>query len=143
MCSCKNISYILSNILDYTNINCCTGWGGHLSRRFCNIFSKSSPCLLGQHGSCSTAQQPGELSENSLQNLRNKWPPYPVFTAANHNTVLVLRMAHRKWIEFKQQPSMFPGSAVPGSCLVSFYFLWAILSTSTVVVTPRCSALNP
>ena len=27
---------------------------------------------------------------------------------------------------------MLPGSAVPGSCLVSFYFLWAILSTSTV-----------
>ena len=47
-------------------------------------------------------------------------------------TVLVLRMAHRKWKEFKQQPSMLPGSAVPGSCLVSFYFLWAILSTSTV-----------
>ena len=34
--------------------------------------------LLGQHGSCSTAQQPGELSENSKQNLRNKWQPHPV-----------------------------------------------------------------
>jgi len=41
-------------------------------------------------------------------------------------------MAHRKWKEFKQQPSMLPGSAVPGSCLVSFHILWAILSTSTV-----------
>ena len=31
-----------------------TGWGGHLFRRFCNMFSKSPPpCLLGQHGSCS------------------------------------------------------------------------------------------
>ena len=48
-------------------------------------------------------------------------------------TVLVLRMAHRKWKEFKQQPSMLPGSAVPGSWLVSFYFLWAILSTSSVL----------
>ena len=48
-------------------------------------------------------------------------------------TVLVLRMAHRKWKEFKQQPSMLPGSAVPGSCLVSSHFLWAILSTGTVV----------
>ena len=55
-----------------------TGWGGHLFRRFCNLFSKSSPCLLGLHGSCSIAQQPVELSENSLQNLRNKWPPHPV-----------------------------------------------------------------
>ena len=48
------------------------------------------------------------------------------------HTALVLRMAHRKWKEIKQQPSMLPGPAVPGSCLVSFHFLWAILSTSTV-----------
>ena len=27
---------------------------------------------------------------------------------------------------------MLPGPAVPGCCLVSFHFLWAILSTSTV-----------
>ena len=38
-------------------------------------------------------------------------------------TVLVLRMADRKWKEFKQQPSMLPGSAVPWCCLVSFHFL--------------------
>ena len=44
-----------------------TGWGGHMFRRFCNMFSKSSPCLLGQHGSI--AQRPVKLSENSLQNL--------------------------------------------------------------------------
>ena len=50
---------------------------------------------------------------------------------ARHNTVLVLRMVHRKWKETKQQPSMLPGAAVPGSCLVSFHILWAILSTST------------
>ena len=47
-------------------------------------------------------------------------------------TVLVLRMAHRIWKETKQQP----GTAVPGNmlgcCLISFHFLWAILSTSTV-----------
>ena len=42
------------------------------------MFSDSSPCLLGQHGSCSTAQQPGNSQKNSLQNLRNKWPPHPV-----------------------------------------------------------------
>ena len=62
------------------------GWGGHLFRRFWNMFSKSSPCLLVQHGSCSKAQRPVELSENSLQNLRNKWPPHPVFSV--HNLIL-------------------------------------------------------
>ena len=35
-------------------------------------------------------------------------------------------MAHRKWKEIKQQPSMLPGPAVSGSCLASFHFLWAI-----------------
>ena len=48
------------------------------------------------------------------------------------STVLVLRTAHRIWKEIKQQPSMLPGPAVPGCCLVSFHFLWAILSMSTV-----------
>ena len=43
------------------------------------MFSESSPCLLGQHGSSSTAQWPVELSENILQNLRNKLPPKTVF----------------------------------------------------------------
>ena len=47
-------------------------------------------------------------------------------------TVLVLRMAHRQLKEIKQQPSMLLVLALPGSCLVSFHFLWAILSTSTV-----------
>ena len=36
------------------------------------MFSESSPCLLGQHGSCITAQRPVELSENILQNLPDK-----------------------------------------------------------------------
>ena len=31
-------------------------------------------------------------------------------------------MAHRKWKESQQQPSMLPGPAVPGSCLASFHF---------------------
>ena len=35
-------------------------------------------------------------------------------------------MAHRKWKETKQQPSMLPGPAVPGCCLISFHFLLAI-----------------
>ena len=47
----------------------CTVWGGRLSKRFFNMFSGSSPCLLGQHGSCSSAYLPVELSENMLLNL--------------------------------------------------------------------------
>ena len=35
-------------------------------------------------------------------------------------------MAHRKWKEIKLQPSMLAGPAVPGSCLASFHFRWAI-----------------
>ena len=59
---------------------------------------------------------------------------------ANHDTtVIVLRMAHRKWKETKQQPSMLPGPAFPGCYLVSSHILWAILSTSTVYY---CHALE-
>ena len=41
-------------------------------------------------------------------------------------------MAHRKWKETKQQPSMLPGPEVPGCCLASFHFLWAILCPQAV-----------
>ena len=49
-----------------------------------------------------------------------------------YSTVRVDSLPHRKWKEFKQQPSMLPGPAVPGSCLVSFHFLWAILCPQAV-----------
>ena len=43
-------------------------------------------------------------------------------------------MAHRKWKDTK----LLPGTARPGnmlgSCLVSIHFMWAILSTGTVLV---------
>ena len=55
-----------------------TVWGGNLFRRFCNTFSESSLCLLGQHGSCSTAERPVELSINISQNLQNKLLPQTV-----------------------------------------------------------------
>ena len=42
------------------------------------MFSRSSPCLLGQHGSCSSAQLPVELTENMLQNLFLNLPPQTV-----------------------------------------------------------------
>ena len=44
----------------------------------CNKFSESSTGLLGQHGSCSTAPRPGDVSENMIQNLGNKLPRRPI-----------------------------------------------------------------
>ena len=46
-------------------------------------------------------------------------------------------MAHRKWKAIKQQPSMLPGPAVPGSCLASFLFRWAIHPIRPVWVTNK------
>ena len=42
-------------------------------------------------------------------------------------------MSHRKLRETKQQPSMLPGPAVPGWCLVTFYFLCDNYSIHSVV----------
>ena len=41
-------------------------------------------------------------------------------------------MAHRKWKQNQQEPSLLPGPAVPGCSLVSFHFLWAILCSQAV-----------
>ena len=43
-------------------------------------------------------------------------------------------MANRKWKEIKLQPSMLPGPAVPGSCIASFHFRWAIHPIRPVLV---------
>ena len=55
-----------------------TIWGCRLSKGFCNMFSGSSPCLLGQHGNCGSAQLPVELSEDMLQNLFHNPPPQTI-----------------------------------------------------------------
>ena len=47
-------------------------------------------------------------------------------------------MAHRKWKESKQQPSMLPSPAVPGCCLISFHFLSAIHPIRPVQVEVSC-----
>ena len=54
------------------------------------MFSESSPCLLGQQGSFSSAQRPVEVSENILQNLRNKFRPrlYSILGANLHADVV-------------------------------------------------------
>ena len=65
----------------------CTVWGGRLSKGFCNMFSGSSPCLQGQHGSCSSAQLPVELSKYMLHNLFLNLPPQ---TVAVHTRIMAL-----------------------------------------------------
>ena len=49
------------------------------------MFSGSSPCLLGQHGSCSSAQLTVKLSENMLQNLLHNLPPQTVASCEVQN----------------------------------------------------------
>ena len=58
----------------------CTVWGGSLFRRFCNMFSESfsGRWAVLQLPCCPRKQ--GKLSENILQNLRNKLPPQTVVT---------------------------------------------------------------
>ena len=75
------------------------------------VVARHLECLLGtpgRHGFC--CRQHGQTSQFS-------------------STVLVLRMAHRKWKETKQQHVAWPSCAW---LLLSFQILWAILSTSTV-----------
>ena len=55
-----------------------TVWGGNILKRFCKMFTQSSTgrWAVLQLPCCPCKQR--ELLENMLQNLRNKWPPYPV-----------------------------------------------------------------
>ena len=57
----------------------------------------------------------------------------------------MLRIAHRIWKETKQEPATAEPGNMLGGCLVSIHFLWAIPSTSTVVVprVVRCIILYP
>ena len=47
-------------------------------------------------------------------------------------------MAHRKWKEIKQQPSMLPGPDVPVCCLVYFHFMRAIYPIHPVELVEDC-----
>ena len=68
------------------------------------------------------------LGHPNLHCRRHSLTPRAVITACGH------RMAHRKWNETKQLPSMLPGPPVPGCSLNSFHFLWAILCPQAVYV---------
>ena len=77
----KRITGQLRSMMSLSVTSCSghrTVWGGRLRKRFCSTFSGSSPCLLGQHGSCSSAQLPVELSENMLQNVFLNLPHHSV-----------------------------------------------------------------
>ena len=83
----------------------------------------------------------GELGLSYNHNYTNIFVEIGLLKAQYHSkcgapTVLVLRMAHRIWKETKQQPGTAGPGNMPGCCLVSSHFLWAVLSTSTVV--SRC-----
>ena len=83
------------------------------------------------HGWCMAhSVSPSERGKGPYNEPRSIWK----WASVTFYTVLVLRIAHRKWKETNQQPSMLPGPAVPGCCSVSFHILWAILSMSTVVL---------
>ena len=77
-------NYELWNVYDI--INSLNSLGRQVVNKVLYFFLESSPCLLGQHGSCSTAQLPGELSEHILQNLRNKLAPQTVCPSPNHSS---------------------------------------------------------
>ena len=57
-----------------------TVWSGYfnLFRRFCNMFQREFPRMLGCTATAMLPSKQGELSENILQNLRNKLPPQTV-----------------------------------------------------------------
>ena len=73
------------------------------------------------------------MSHSKWSNGPNE--PHGPGQTIRHITVLVLRMAHRIWKETKQEPGATGTDNMLGCCLclISFHFLWAILSTSTVL----------
>ena len=78
------------------------------------------------HAAADAAQEENRREKWGNARWSNRIWPLIATTACGH------RMAHRKWKETKQQPSPLPGPPVPGSSLVSFHFLWAILCPQAV-----------
>ena len=88
-------------------------------------FARQNSWVWGWSGAVRAAGDARQHQSNEFwrqSNMKQNWAwIIGNYTACGH------RMAHRKWKETKQQPSMLPGPAVPGCSLVSFHFLWAIL----------------
>ena len=71
-----------------------TGWGGHLFWRVCKLFFESSPGRVAVLQLPCCPSKEGGLSENLLHNLRNKWPPHPVFNISES----CLKLENISWI---------------------------------------------
>ena len=78
--------------------------------------------------------QPTKMHQRAT--FQQQFPEPGVNVFARLCTVLVLRMAQRKWKDTKQEPGTAGQGNMLGCCLISFHFLWAILSTSTVQSFP-------
>ena len=97
--------YIVATVCVLTKLRVRTGGAKGNKLHLCNVWC---PNILTMYK--------GTLGYN-IQISPWKRPIFTLCTDCGH------RMAHRKWKETKQLPSMLPGPAVPGCCLVSFYFL--------------------
>ena len=77
----------------------------------------------------------------------NLWIDNVIIICLNHSfckpTACGHRMANRKWKATKQLPSMLPGPAVPGCCLVYFHFLCAILCPQAVQAKSTRDSTKP
>ena len=87
---------------------------------------------------------PKELESESCGSgsMQDTNPALEESGSGSSSTELVLRMAHRKEKETKQEPGTAEPGNMLGCCLDSFHFLWAILSTSTVDPDPPTDS-NP
>ena len=61
------------------------------------MFSESSPCLFGQHRSCSTAQRPVELLEDLLQNIFHNLRPQTVWIVRFNYKVKFLGIPEQRY----------------------------------------------
>ena len=97
------------------------------------VLQKSCPLLKNSRPYCCHAMGPAMDSPTSqFQKVPAQFSQLSAISFAQSCTGRMGWMANRKCKETKHQQSMLPDPAVPGSCLVSFNILWAILSTSTV-----------
>ena len=129
------------------------GWNGrHIAiwkvRRRWSGVAKNSEAALNHHQhealpafalTCEITFIPSSTSRHALVKLIFFPPRIPLFSRFNYlnlgsepPTACGHRIANRKLKETKQLPIMLPGPAVPGSSLVSFYFLLAILCPQAV-----------
>ena len=123
---CQNVQFqLMLKVTPRVPPFCLKKW---ISDKFCTCCYFPIVCTKSN---CSTCQNMAPLSimccnfsPSLLATSMTYFPPSHK-EGRKEITVCGHRMAHRKWKEIKQQPSMLPGPAVPGCSLVSLHFLWA------------------